>query len=70
MTNTPDALAEREAIVAYLLEDAARTRGDLTKLHFNKSLTRAETDQWELVIQLKAGLAGVIERGEHHKGKE
>jgi hypothetical protein len=61
------AAKERAAIVSYLREDAARTRGDLTKLHFNKSLTRAETDQWELVIQLKVGLAGVIERGEHLK---
>ena len=59
---------DAQRIVEWLREDAARTAGDLRRLHADKRLTPSQTVQWENMIQLKAGIATAIERGEHLKG--
>ena len=63
-------MEEREAIVAWLRDDAAKTRQELSSLHRRKKLTPKMTDEWEMLIVLKVGLASAIERGEHMKGSD
>jgi len=63
-------LAARDGEIAdWLMEDAARTRRDITKLHANKSLTIAQTETWEALLSLKIGLAEAIKRGDYSEGK-
>lgn len=63
---------ERAQIVAWLREDAGKTREDLSRLHAARKLTIAQTAEWENLITLKGGLADAIKRGEHlaAKGKD
>jgi hypothetical protein len=62
----PEATArERERIVAWLREDAAKTRADLARLHSRRALTMQQTAQWEDLILVKTGIADAIERGDH-----
>lgn len=58
---------ERAAIVAWLLDDAAKTRADLTRLHSRRALTMQQTAQWETMVLTKTGIADAIERGDHHR---
>ena len=61
------AMREREAVVAWLFEDASQTRNDLGCLHKRKKLTLAQTEQWETLIAMKVGIARCIQRGDHLK---
>lgn len=65
MTN--DALREREAVVAWLFEDAAQTRAEVSLLHKRKKLPPAQTEQWDVLIAMKVGIARCIQRGDHLK---
>ena len=58
---------ERAAVVAWLFEDAAQTRDDLSRLHKGKKLTAAQTQEWETLIAMKVGIARCIQRGHHLK---
>jgi hypothetical protein len=53
------------AIVAWLRDDAGKTRDDLSRLHRAKKLTPMMTAEWEAGIMTKAGIANAIERGDH-----
>lgn len=59
---------ERDAIVHWLAEDAAKCDDELRKLHAGKKLTPRMTIEWEAMIAAKSGIAAAIARGEHLKG--
>lgn len=58
-------MSERDAIVAWLREDAGKTRQDLSRMHARHQLNMAQTAEWESIITLKSGIADAIERGDH-----
>jgi hypothetical protein len=66
MTDTPDALAEREAIVAWL-RDQAR---DCEREQDCFQVWRQEWLYLREQIETFETAADAIELGEHHKGKE
>ena len=53
------------AIVAWLRDDAGKTRDDLTRLNRAKKLTAMMNAEWEAGIMTKAGIANAIERRDH-----
>lgn len=55
----------RAQVVAWLRDDACKTRDDLSRLHAARKLTIAQTAEWEVLIALKSGIADAIERGDH-----
>lgn len=65
-----EAEQERARVVAWLRDDAGKTRADLSRLHARQNLTIAQTAEWEHLIWVKAGVADAIERGDHLKGVE
>ena len=58
-------MSERDAIVAWLRDDAGKTRQDLRRMHASRQRTPAQTAEWESMIMLKSGIADAIERGDH-----
>jgi len=58
---------ERDAIVHWLAEDAAKCADELRKLHAGKKLTPRMTIEWEDMIAARSGIAAAIARGEHLK---
>ena len=58
---------ERDMIVAWLMEDAAKCRDDLSKLHERKVSTIALTTEWEMLIAWKVALADALARNKPHK---
>lgn len=62
-------VSERAAIVAWLREDAGKTREDVRRMHARRQLTPAQTAEWESMIALKSGLADAIERGDFGAGE-
>ena len=56
---------ERAQIIAWLRDDAGKTRDDLRRLPAARKLTRGQTAEWEALIAMKAGIAEAIERGDH-----
>lgn len=58
-----------EDIVAWLRDDAGKTRQDLTRMHRHRLLTMAQTAEWESMIELKSGIADAIERGDFGAGE-
>lgn len=58
-------MGERDAIVAWLRDDAGKTRQDLRRMHASRQRTPAQTAEWESMIMLKSGIADAIERGDH-----
>lgn len=65
-----EAEQERARVVAWLRDDAGRARADLSRLHARQKLTIAQTAEWEILIQMKVGIANAIARGDHLKGVE
>ena len=61
---------ETQRIVAWLREDACKTREDLRRLHAARKLTIAQTAEWENLIALKSGIAAAIEAGEHRQSAD
>jgi hypothetical protein len=51
-------------IVGWLRDDAGKTRADISRLHANHLLTEAQTKEWELLLEIKTGIASAIERGD------